>query len=169
MKEKLPLILKSLRSGTSDYKDLIDDELLNYEGTTGSLLNTAARDGHIEAVMYFVEKGVDPNRQHEGYRNNSLEWAVSEGHYDIAEYLLGIGVELNQISPLADPVMSAASNGDLKMINLLHEHGADLSIVYSGFCDVFKVDYTNKSAINAANKNGHTDVVAFLNSVDSLE
>merc|ERR1711933_638961 len=57
-------------------------------------LNRAAHNGHLQTVMFLVEKGADVNCLDLG-ENTPLYWAAMRGHVEIVKYLLECGADRN--------------------------------------------------------------------------
>ena len=95
----------------------------------------AARGGHLDIVMYMIEKGAD-------YKYNwAMSNAASGGHIDIVKFMLEKGAN-NYNRTMLD----AASGGYIDIVKLMLEKGAN---------------YYNKAMANAAN-GGHIDIVKLI-------
>jgi hypothetical protein len=116
-----------------------------------SLLAYAVREGNLEMVKVLLHFGADPNRRgREGA--TPLQMAVAMEDFKMAELLLDGGADSNQkfFRPVSGcflaltknetmrwflrherrltPLMMAANNGDVKMIRVLLDHGAETEI-----------------------------------------
>lgn len=85
-------------------------------------LSLAVAVGDIEIVRCLLDAGADINL---GLKT-PLGEAVEQGYYEIAILLLARGAA---VDPLTEdgitPLMSAAARGDLRMVQLLLDYGAD--------------------------------------------
>lgn len=97
-----------------------------------SLLYYALKSGRPEVVSFLVEHGLDvDHRDLDGL--TTLEWASLQNHKDhnIADCLLQHGANPNCINPKPpfsgrSLLMVAAKGNDVKMVELLLRHGADI-------------------------------------------
>ncbi|KAI1192472.1 ankyrin repeat-containing domain protein [Nemania serpens] len=91
----------------------------------------AAGMGNLKLVRFFIEVGASPDHiRHDGY--TALELATSEGHLNIIKFLLGrsdVADPLAQSWSASKALKLAAARGDLIMMRLLIEHGADANQV----------------------------------------
>ena len=104
----------------------------------GQLLHFAAGrqlPDRLEVVTYLVNKGAPIN---------DIMYQHDQGSIDLQ---FGVG--------LVTPLHGAASNGYLDVVQLLVEHGADLSIL----------DSRGKSVLHRAEFHKHQDVVDFLHRI----
>ena len=111
----------------------------------GWKLHLAARSGHLEVVQYLVEQGADVG---------TLHGAAHFGHLSIVKFLVAQGANVNAVNN-GTALHNAASSGNLAVVRYLVEQGAD-------------VNATNDwggTARSLAEKEGHTEVVAYLESV----
>ena len=93
----------------------------------------AARGGHLDIVMYMIEKG-------EKNYEVAMQYALDGGHIDVVKLLLEKGVNGNWIMP------RAASAGHIDIVKLMLEKGAN--------------DYN--LAIELARSSGHMDIADLL-------
>jgi ankyrin repeat protein len=120
-----------------------------------STLNLSIYNGHYQLAAYLVEAGADVNRADaEGFTplfwavdrrnmewNPGFPWIQTEDPYPLVERLLGAGADVDAWidnrpesrrnfggSPrvkFATALMRAAYSGDIELVRLLHEYGAD--------------------------------------------
>ena len=97
---------------------------MNTEDFAGLLV--AARDGNVSAVLAAVDQDLELlNRADEdGWR--LLNFACLEGHFELIQGLLERGADVKALDERASDVLSVAAwNNDLKVAELLLDHGAD--------------------------------------------
>jgi ankyrin repeat protein len=89
----------------------------------------AAKDNDIQCVKKYIERGIDPNYK-DKYERTALQWAVMYGYEDMVNLLLKQGADLNisQKNNNFIPLLTAADNGDLKLVKLLLDKGIDIDI-----------------------------------------
>lgn len=125
-------------------------------------LMLAALNGHTPFVTYLLENGADPNLQ-DLNGDSALTFAATKGHMDIARMLLerGAAVDARNIRGIT-PLMWAAAFGHSSMADLLIKHGADVNArIEPGWtCEI--EDCKFKTALEAAQMNGHRDIVTLL-------
>lgn len=121
-------------------------------GSYGTILHAAVCSQYwdLEIVKQLTLAGADVNCRAELY-STPLHSAVLLGRYEIAEHLIELGADVNaRIKPLAHPgkkyhyedddeddevaklydtpLQSAAASGEIGLVELLLEHGADINI-----------------------------------------
>src|SRR5262245_5615888 len=67
------------------------DPRAEFGGWTG--LHSAARAGHVDAVLALLEHGADPNAREAGDNTTPLHWAAAAGHLAAARALLDAGAD----------------------------------------------------------------------------
>jgi ankyrin repeat protein len=90
-------------------------------------LGLAAYTGQAAVVEYLLSKGADVNQvgKNRG-RFTALTGAVSSGNRDVVRRLLEAGADPNHwYQGGLTPVLEAAANGDIPMLELLLAHGGD--------------------------------------------
>lgn len=102
---------------------------LTYEG-----LGQAADEGDVEACKKILEAKVNPNPNPDPDRNQRDFWD---------------GVDI--------PLLQAANNGHLEVVQLLVENGVDIDCM----------DYSSQTALTRAAECGHLSVVKYLVEVSS--
>lgn len=88
-----------------------------------------ALHGDLEKVMELVSQGAEVNPLLHWSWNTPLESALIGGHHKITAFLLKHGANPNGCSPNSrTPLFLAAARGDLKSVEMLVEHGADIHL-----------------------------------------
>lgn len=84
-----------------------------------NLLMFAAEQGNIEAVMYFVEYGININLKNK-FNNTALLYAVYNGNVKIVKYLVEHGADITVINNDGhNSLMVAASNNNIELVKYL--------------------------------------------------
>lgn len=117
-------------------------------------LGLAAFFGHLEIVNILLMYHADPHiASNNPLRVTPLHSAVAGNHYAVAAKLIEAGANVNAIQ--ADgftPLMGAAQNGNLQMVELLLAHGADKNARVdkhaAQFADLTALDFAKQA--NAA-------------------
>lgn len=115
-------------------------------------LYLAALKNNLEVVKTLVELGADPNV---GIPNEKpLRVAASQGHTAIIKYLVNLPTININIEDNAHytPLWYAAFNGHLDAVKILVEEG----------CAIINIKGIEGTAIDAAKRRGHTEVVRYL-------
>ena len=91
-------------------------------------LHAAVEGGHNEIVDYLLTSGSDPNSNME-FWGTPLIIAVRKHNTEIADTLLRRGADVNQLAGYhtADPLQRASYEGNLPMVDLLLEYGANVN------------------------------------------
>jgi beta-lactamase regulating signal transducer with metallopeptidase domain len=133
----------------------------------GSPLIGAARSGRIEIARFLLDQGADPNGVVEG-DGSPLIAAAQNGRLDQVQLLTDRGADVNlAVEGDENPLMNAAEQGHLRIVQLLVEKGADIHArIYS---ERYPRGGEWRTAISQARKNGHMDVVAYLQSRGAQE
>jgi len=126
----------------------------------GSPLIGAARSGRTEIAGFLLDQGADPNGVVEG-DGSPLIAAAQNGRIDQVQMLIDRGADVNlAVEGDENPLMNAAEQGHLRIVQLLVERGADIHArIYS---EKYQGGGEWRTAISQARKNGHMDVVAYL-------
>lgn len=128
------------------------------DGQTALLL--ASYYGHLEFVNILLAAGSDVNVRlpvNEEYNvsgETALTTALIERHSEVAKSLILAGADLNVQSTYGwTPLMRAARNGDIEIVKLLLEKGADKSL---------KMHYSTLTAADWAELSRNPEVIALL-------
>lgn len=115
--------------GSTEAMKLLYDKgiVLNTGLENVTLLYIASQYGNLDIVKYLIAKGtpVAQKRIRDGL-NRELDLAVAYNQYDVAEYLIEQGSDFLPIEDgfsVLDPLSIAAKNGNIKMMQLLVQHG----------------------------------------------
>ena len=101
----------------------------------GPWLHIAARRGQLEAVVWLMARGVDPNEpptsRHR--KGNALSVAASKGFRDLVEILHQAGAALETGDPSANPLFGAILACSSDTVDYLLNAGIDSEVQYSGY------------------------------------
>lgn len=143
----LPGLRRLMRQGVD--LNLIDEE------SGVAPLALAAECGHNDIVRVLLKAGADPDW---GGVTTPLEAATLEGHVQVAATLLKSSADVNR--PVGDgftPLITAASLGNTKMVQLLLDNGANVTVV----------DDEGDNALTVAQKKGFEDVAELISGFES--
>jgi hypothetical protein len=128
----------------------------------GSALIGAARSGRSDITRLLLDQGADPNGTVEG-DGSPLINAASRGRIDQVQMLIDRGADVNlAVEGDENPLMNAAEGGHLAIVQLLVAKGADIHTRIWNERGPSGGEW--RTALSQARKNGHTDVVQFLQS-----
>lgn len=152
-KDDLTEIKRLIRQGADIHREL--------DGNFGTPLFAAIGAQAENAVKFFVEQGVDPQRTSNG-GENPLNYLLRGSkdetiNYDLLDYLLEHGVSPNGPGESGDiPLHVAIENNDDEAVKHLLQHGADANLqVYAATTPLI-------TAINRSIKNKKTTIVKHL-------
>lgn len=133
----------------------------------GSPLIGAARSGRTEIMRYLLDQGADPNGVVEG-DGSPLIAAAGHGRLDQVQMLVERGADVNlAVEGDENPLMNAAEGGHLAIVQYLVSKGADIHARI--FTERFRADGEWRTALSQARKNGHTNVVKYLESLGARD
>lgn len=115
----------------------------------------ASYNGHTKLVELLIDKGADVNMVDELTRN-ALMYASSGPFPNTVKVLLKAGADPNLTDDEQNwtPAMMAAAEGQLEVLKVLVENGADLEMV----------DVDGESPLYFATRSGHTKVIDYIES-----
>ncbi|MCJ1464534.1 hypothetical protein MMC07_003147 [Pseudocyphellaria aurata] len=147
----------------------------------------ACQNGDIYVVQRLVKAGADVNARRRDGNFTALGIAASNSHDEVVRYLLEQGAEVDvQDEEFGTPLYIAAENGCLPIVRQLLEHRANVNLTgglhrrplnvaaYFGHLEVVQLllqkdvdvdpdeDYRYGSALGAASRKGHHDIVRLL-------
>ena len=134
----------------------------------GNPLIGAARSGRADIARLLLDQGADPNGIVEG-DGSPLIAAAQNGRLDQVQLLVQRGANVNlAVEGDENALMNAAEGGHLAIVRFLVESGADVHTRirnerYDGAGGEWR------TALSQARKNGHTQVVAYLQSQGARE
>lgn len=129
----------------------LDPNTLDAQGNT--LLILAAREGHVRTVQALIERRPDLSRRNFA-GDSALMLAVLGGHDAIVSMLIEAGAEINHDG--WTPLIYAAFQGNLGLLNMLLAHGADVNALAPN----------QSNALMFAARNGHIAIVRRLLETD---
>ena len=117
-------------------------------------LGMATHFGNEDIVRFLLEKGADPNAPSKnGYNVYPLHAAIGSGFDGIAKMLIEAGGEVNVLQPSRNsPLRLAAQTGNIDLIILLLENGAQVAIK----------NEMGKTASDLASEKGHEEIADIL-------
>lgn len=119
-------------------------------------LHLASFFGNILVVKYLVMSGGDINAvSRNNLKNQPLNAATASNHTDIAKFLIQNGADVNFAQHGGvTPLHEAAHNGNDELVQIFLSHGAIAAAK----------DEAGETALDKATKQGHTNVMAILQS-----
>ena len=126
-------------------------------GSTEKSLLNAARNGRSEEVSTLISRGALVNQIVDVRGNTALLLAVLSTRIDVVRVLLRSGAEVNKANKEGvTPLIAAAGNGNVEIVSMLFEYGANVRIVN------LKRESALHPAVRGVARHGHTDVVRIL-------
>jgi ankyrin repeat protein len=110
------------------------DNDMQQESFDGFLpIHIAAMENQRHVVEWYIKKGVDVNHA-SGKGYTPLHMAIDGCAKDVTKYLLGVqGIAVNTANAIGSyPIQYAVKKGNLDLVKLLLNHGADITIVGKG-------------------------------------
>ncbi len=120
-----------------------------------TMLMLSAFNGHRQIVKFLIDKGADLNMR-DAINRTALMYASTGPFVSTVEILLKSGAEPNITDDEQNwtAAMMAAAEGQLEVLKVLVNNGADLEMV----------DVDGESSLDFAKANGHTEVVKYIES-----
>ncbi|EQB89804.1 hypothetical protein J2Z44_001690 [Clostridium punense] len=152
--------------------NMIEDcpKLLNAFDTSGySLLHVAAEQNNKDILEFLLNKGLDVNisRKNDNGHVTPLHRAVNKNLIENVTWLLNHGAKIDAgIGIHATPLIEAAFNGSLEMIELLVKSGANINAYYYVGDGKTRMKVT---ALVAAEMEGHDKIAVYLRNQDISE
>jgi len=129
-------------------------------GTTALMIATL--QGDYKMVAYLLSEGADPNLA-DVRGDTALAFAAETGQTQVAQALLDHGATPDEGNIRGiTPLMRAAAFGHTAVVRTLLGAGADVNATIQGDWSCDLRDCMFKTALEAAQMNGHADVVALL-------
>ncbi len=126
---------------------------INQQDVDGrTLLMDAIASEQLEMVRYLVQNGIEVN-VHDRY-DSALSLAIDHEKPEIVELLLQNGASISYAEEHDEETMFslAVEGGNLKIVKLLHEYGAD----------IHQLTYDEDTALEAALEQNHDDLAIWL-------
>jgi len=93
-------------------------------------VHDAAEHNNVNTLKVFLDSGVHPDCVREPFLGRTPLWyAIDCGAYNAAVCLLDAGADVNK-EDITTPIITATTRGDLKMVKILVEYGADIHFTY---------------------------------------
>jgi len=124
-------------------------------------LHSAATNGKLPFVEFFVGKGADVNASQDDSPEGPLQYAAGEGHLDVVRWLLDNGAKINHVvggQTRCFALTGAAGAGHLDIVKLLVERGAEVN-----------ANWLSMTPLSHAVAYGKQEIVAYLRSVGAKE
>ena len=130
-----------------------DPELVNArDGEDHTALHTAAMHGQLDAVIFLLDAGADPDVRNTA-NQSPLLYAAYQNYDEIVELLLSKGVEFDYWDTRQyTPLHFAARQGSVDVVKLLVEKGAKLD----------EPGAMGRTPLHFSALNGHTEIALFL-------
>lgn len=148
----MPMLMVAMQEKSAKTMDyLINAKGINLEApnVTGETpLMFAALYGYLPEVKTLViDKQVDVNMPKHQW--GPLHYACTNGHLSVAEFLIARGAQVDALSPSdTTPLMMAIRAGNIQLVRLLLENGADIRIRnHQGFSAIDVAELFNQEEI----------------------
>lgn len=145
-------------------------EVINTYNMSGySLMHMAAEQGNIDILEFLYNKGLDVNiiRKNDSGFVTPIHGAVDKNLIENVIWLINHGAEVDTGNGIhATPLIGAAFNGSLKIVQLLLEAGADINAFYYTGEGISRTKIT---AITAAKMERHEELVEYLRNHGAIE
>lgn len=133
-----------------------DEELLNVDTVFGSWLHVASANGKFEIVEYFIECGLDVNKNGDISGGTPVRSAASKGYLDIIKLLHQNGAVFEVSEATKNPLFGAICNGHYEVAKYLIDNGIDITAKYA----IGKLD--NVDAYEYARQFGQTKIADYI-------
>lgn len=147
-----PLMLAIDRGYTNIVKILLEAGANLYDSTyfEDTPLGLATTKGNLEIVELLLQSGADPDK---GGESPPICNAVGIEHIDIVKTLINWEASVEACTPSGiTPLMISAITGNLKIVEILVEEGADVN----------SIDEDGNVALNKAAYYGHQEIFDYL-------
>ncbi|MBL8818318.1 MAG: ankyrin repeat domain-containing protein [Planctomyces sp.] len=121
------------------------------------LLREASTRNNLAIVEKLVECGADIHKDDGDSPEGLIYDAARDGAIDVVRWMLARGAVLNYdygSKRRCMTMIAAARTGNLELVRLLVEHGAEFNLPWNG-----------DTALSAAEREGHREIVKYLSSV----
>ena len=133
-----------------------DEELLNVDTVFGSWLHVASSNGKFKIVEYFIECGLDVNKNGDISGGTPVRSAASKGYLDIIKLLHQNGAVFEVSEATKNPLFGAICNGHYEVAKYLIDNGIDITAKYA----IGKLD--NVDAYEYARQFGQTKIADYI-------
>ncbi len=116
-------------------------------------IHFAVREGHLAIVRFLLDRGANPAYRSYPFSESLLTFADDRGHEAIAALLRRTLSRRFAISAQAQPIITAASRGDVTTVEALLARQPELARVSNE---------TGDTALHQAARHGHVEVVRIL-------
>lgn len=149
---------------------------LKADDTVANLLTSAIENGDTRALDFLFSHGVNVNHRLQYYNAVPLIAAVRRGDKAMVETILKYHPNLNdsqiwttkgdEKDRYRTALMAAAELGDMGLVKILVQHGADVSfridVVYYDEDTYLPYNVESPTAAEVAEREGHKAIAAFL-------
>jgi ankyrin repeat protein len=164
-----PSLLCASKHGYGEIVELLlKYKVKKYVSGNENALAAACRHDQIEVVKILLNKGKFKLNQKKykldgHYYHSPLEESCINGNLDCARLLLQAGADPDFAfaDPRRAPIYYAAREGHIKIVKLLHKHGATLEYKDRDE-ETYKKLLNKKNPLGIACENGHSEVVKYL-------
>ena len=128
-----PIVYTEIKEGGKGekIKEIIKEhpDFLDFALKSGSM-HDAAKHDNVDVLKVFLDAGISPDSiRGDSFWGFTLLWdAINSGAYNAVTCLLDAGADVN--SNLSNPLISATTKGDIRMVKMLVERGADIHYTY---------------------------------------
>ncbi len=124
-------LVRAISSGDlGKFKEYFERQYLDEDFYGESLLHEAAKWGTPEIVRFLLEQGADPNKRAGVFGANPLTYAARKGNLEIVKILMEAGANLDIDHPSSNPLLKAAIDGQVAVVEYLLTTGIDAHACY---------------------------------------